>query len=112
EISSDAVTDEYKSTLRADGVLARQMAVQDQILLLEKERQRAQTINSLVDALGPDAKVTLGDGEVIDLSLTSAGREAKMRLMQQEQRMLDEKVNLEVKKVEADLKTDPAILAL
>lgn len=108
--AGDPITNAYESTLKKDGVISKQIEINDTILLLERERERGDAINALVATLGYDAKVTLPDGEVLDLSTTKAGKLAKVQAMKEEQALLNESIALQQKRVEEELMTDPAVV--
>jgi hypothetical protein len=105
----DVVSEGYRQSLQADGIISRQIDINDQILLLEREKDRADAITSLVDALGYDAKVTLTDGNILDLSTTKAGREARLAEIQREQQLINAQIALEKMKARAKVLEDPAV---
>lgn len=106
----EPVTNAYENTLKSDGVISKQIEINDTILLLEREKERGDAINALVGVLGFDAKVTLPDGEVLDLSTTKAGRAARVAAMKEEQDLLSESIALQEKRVEEEIMTDPAVV--
>lgn len=111
EISNvDVVSEGYRQAITQNGIISQQMEINDAILMLQREKDKAEAIAALVESLGYDAMVTLPNGEVLDLSKTKAGQEAYIAAMQQEQQMLDTSSALERKRVEAEVLSDPQVL--
>lgn len=106
----DVVSEGYRQAITQNGIISQQMEINDAILMLQREKDKAEAISALVESLGYDAMVTLPNGEVLDLSKTKAGQEAYIAAMQQEQQMLDATSALERKRVEAEVLSDPQVL--
>lgn len=106
----DVVSEEYRNVLTDNGIINQQMEINDAILLLQREKDKADAVSALVDAMGHDAVVTLPNGDELDLSKTKAGQQAKIASMAQEQQMIDASLALDQKKVEAEVLTDPSIV--
>ncbi|MFX4300150.1 hypothetical protein [Pseudosulfitobacter pseudonitzschiae] len=106
----DVVSEGYRQAIAENGIISQQMEINDAILMLQREKDKADAVSALVDSLGYDAVITLPNGDVLDLSKTKAGQEAYIAAMQQEQQIIDASLALERKRVEAEVLSDPQVL--
>ena len=70
----DPVVTRRMEVLAGSGLLARQAAISESIIILERQLQQAELLRKLLTLQGPDTPIELTPGEFVVLSGTPAGR--------------------------------------
>ena len=72
--SPDPITSGKVRLLRESGLIARQSAIAESILIMERQLRQAELISKLMETLGPGTPIEIMPGEFHDFSSTPAGR--------------------------------------
>ncbi len=106
--SLDPVTAERMEVLRSTGLIARQSAIAESIIIMERQLRQAGLIQELMAIYGPDAPIEIAPGEYKTFADTPAGRKIAAEI--EEAESLARIRLLELKAAEADLNgRDPSV---
>lgn len=72
--TADAVTGERIDTLLETGLIARQSAIAESIIIMERQLRQAELISELMALFGPDQPIEIAAGEYRSFGETPAGR--------------------------------------
>lgn len=72
--TADTVTGERIDTLLETGLIARQSAIAESIIIMERQLRQAELIGKLMALYGPDAPIEMSPGEYRSFGATPAGR--------------------------------------
>ena len=99
--AADSVTEERIEILSKSGLIARQSAIAESIIIMERQLRQAELIGKLMALFGPDAPIEIAPGEYRSFGDTPAGRKIAAEI---EERELSAKVRLlELRAVENSL---------
>ncbi len=102
--SPDQVTANRMDVLRMTGLIARQAAIAESIIIMERQLRQAELILELMAVYGPDAPIEIAPGEYAEFSHTPAGRQIAAEIAEAETRARIRLLELE--KAEAQLKNN------
>ena len=97
----DPVTRQHMEILQGSGLLARQSAISESIIMLERQLKQAELLNRLMALGGPDMLIEVSPGEFRSFADTPAGQ--RLAMEQEESRLLARIRILELQAQEADL---------
>lgn len=78
--ATDPITTEATDLIDESGLLSRQSRIGEGVLLLERQLRHAETIEKLIELLGPDAEIEVAPGEFMRFSDTPAGLRARIEM--------------------------------
>ena len=97
----DPVTRQHMEILQGSGLLARQSAISESIIMLERQLKQAELLNRLMALAGPDMLIEVSPGEFRSFADTPAGQ--RLAMEQEESRLLARIRILELQAQEAGL---------
>ena len=97
----DPVTRQHMEILQGSGLLARQSAISESIIMLERQLKQAELLNRLMALGGPDMLIEVSPGEFRSFADTPAGQ--RLAMEQEESRLLARIRILELQAQEAGL---------
>ena len=84
QVTSDPITQEQISILKETGLIARQSAISESILIMERQLRQAELITQLLAVLGPDSPIEIAPGEFRNFADTPAGRRIALEIAREE----------------------------
>lgn len=84
ETSSDPITAEQIKLLRDNGLIARQAAISESIIVMERQLKQAELIRDLMRIFGPEAPIEIAPGDYRTFSHTPAGRKIAFDIQEAE----------------------------
>lgn len=72
--SPDPITEEHINLLQSTGLIARQAAIAESIIVMERQLRQAELIRELMVIFGPDAPIEIAPGQYKTFGNTPAGR--------------------------------------
>lgn len=83
-ISPDPITAEKVEILRATGLIARQSAIAESIIIMERQLRQAELIQQLMKIYGPQTPIEIAPGEYKSFETTPAGRQITFEIEEAE----------------------------
>jgi hypothetical protein len=90
----DPITNSQVELLREDGLIGRQLVINEGLLLMDRQLRQAQVAEQLLAVLGPDALIEVVPGEFRSYSDTPAGIRQQIQFLQLQQELRQAKLDL------------------
>lgn len=112
---ADAIIRGDVELLVETGLIARQSAIAESIIIMERQLQQAELIRKLIEVLGPDAAIEVAPGQFATFGDTPVGKRVASRIAEEELQARIRLLELEIREtalrdaIETGSKTSPTI---
>jgi type IV pilus biogenesis protein PilP len=104
QITPDPITDEAIRLLQDDGLIARQQAINEGLLLMDRQLRQAQLVQQVLAVVGPGVPIEVSPGEFVDYSETPAGLRQQIDFMGLQIQLAQRQADLAAAQTEADIR--------